>query len=124
MEIVKERMGIRERVIEEAADWARKLPFTATAVLVGSYARGDFNLWTDVDVILVSDTFKGSPLDRLRMLDTPPAYQVVPLTPEEFKRLVEKGDQLAIEALTIGVILREDVKIPRLSTKGGTRNPI
>lgn len=44
MEAVKRRERLREQVIREAREWASKLPFKATALLIGSYARGDFNL--------------------------------------------------------------------------------
>jgi len=44
------------------------LGFSVTAVLVDSYARGDFNLWSDVDVLLISDSFPERPLERLKML--------------------------------------------------------
>jgi len=98
----------------EAREWAGKLPLKVTAILVGSYARGDFNLWSDIDIILISDGFKGNPIQRLKELDILPAYQVIPLTPEEFKALLKKRDPLAIEAVRVGVILREDVKIADL----------
>jgi len=115
MEIIKKRVKLREKVIAEAREWAGRLPLKVTAILVGSYARGDFSLWSDIDIILISDSFKGNPIQRLKELNVLPAYQIIPLTPEEFKRLLEKKDPLAVEALKIGVILREDVKIDDLS---------
>jgi len=40
-----------------------------TVILHGSYARGDFNLWSDIDVIVVSERFKGMrPLDRYDLI--------------------------------------------------------
>jgi len=110
MEIIKQRRRLREKVIEEAERWARSLPFKATAILIGSYARGDFNLWSDVDVILISE-FRGSPIQRLAQIDFPPGYEVIPLTLEEYKRLAEKGARLAVEARKHGVILRDDYRI-------------
>jgi len=101
---------LRERVIEEAERWARSLPFKATAILIGSYARGDFNLWSDVDVIVISE-FRGSPIQRLAQIDFPPGYEVIPLTFEEYKRLAERGAQLAVEARKHGVVLRDDYRI-------------
>ena len=115
MEIIKKRVKLREKVIAEAREWAGRLPLKVTAILVGSYARGDFSLWSDIDIILISDSFEGNPIQRLKELNVLPAYQIIPLTPEEFKRLLEKKDPLAVEALKIGVILREDVKIDDLS---------
>ncbi|ABL79081.1 DNA polymerase, beta domain protein region [Thermofilum pendens Hrk 5] len=102
-------MKLREEVVKEALEWASRLRGSVTAVLVGSYARGDFNEWSDVDVVLVSGEFKGGPLERLKAIEVPPGYEVIPLTPEEFERLLERGDQLALEAVERGVKLRDDL---------------
>ena len=107
MGVLEERRRLRERVIEQARRWVEGLPFKATAILVGSYARGDFNLWSDVDVLLIAE-FRGGPLERLEGLDVPPGFQVIPLTLEEFERLARRRDPLAVEALTVGVVLRDD----------------
>ncbi|MHA1608291.1 MAG: nucleotidyltransferase domain-containing protein [Candidatus Freyarchaeota archaeon] len=80
MEIIEERRRSREKIIGRVSSWVRELPFKVTAIVVGSYARGDFNLWSDVDVLLISRDFKGSPLDRLMEIDVPPGFQVIPLT--------------------------------------------
>ncbi len=37
-----------------------------TFVLFGSYARGDFNLWSDVDLLIICNKFK-----NIRFLDRP-----------------------------------------------------
>ena len=52
MEVLEERRRIREKVTREAESWARSLPFKASVILIGSYARGDFNVWSDVDIVL------------------------------------------------------------------------
>ncbi|RLG85713.1 MAG: nucleotidyltransferase domain-containing protein [Thermoprotei archaeon] len=114
MEILRERRKHREEVIKEAKQWALKLPFKASIILIGSYARGDFNLWSDVDVVVIAE-FKGSPLERLKRLNTPPGYEIIPLTPSEFQRLLKKNNPLAIEVVSRGVILRDDYKIKNLS---------
>ena len=111
MEVIERRKELREHVIKEASNWASKLPFKVTAILVGSYARGDFNLWSDVDVLLISESFTGGPVERLKLLDVPSGFQVIPLTLKEFKRLLTKGDHLAIEAIEFGVVLRDDLKL-------------
>ncbi|MEB2837210.1 MAG: nucleotidyltransferase domain-containing protein [Desulfurococcales archaeon] len=81
-EALKRRERERLRVIEEARRWASSLPWPSSAILVGSYARGDFNLWSDVDVIIVSSAFEGlRVMDRLRLLDPPPGYEAIPWTP-------------------------------------------
>ena len=109
METIKKRLKVREEVLEKARKWAQGLQFPVTAIVIGSYARCDFNLWSDVDVILVAD-FKGNPLDRLKNIDFPPGFEVIPLTPNELIRLLDKKNPLAIEALK-GIILRDDLNI-------------
>ncbi len=113
MEIIKQREKKRIEVIEIAKRWASSLDFDVTAILIGSYARGDFNLWSDVDVLLISDVFKGNPLDRLKSIDVPPGFQVIPINPEEFNILHKGGDILAREALKYGIILRDDLQLLR-----------
>jgi len=108
MEVLRERRRVREKVIEEARDWATDLPFKATVMLVGSYARGDFNLWSDVDVIVIAE-FNNRPIERLENTDHPPGFEVIPLTPKEFIRLIEKKNPIALEALNTGIVLRDDL---------------
>ncbi len=55
MEAVRKRVEHRKRVVGEAKKWAENLPHKATAIFIGSYARGDFNLWSDVDILLITD---------------------------------------------------------------------
>ena len=111
--MLEKRKKLREEVLEKARRWANTLPFKATVILVGSYARGDFNLWSDVDLIVISDGLRGKPLSRLKVLDVQRGFQVIPLTSSEFERLVRKRDLLAIEALERGIILRDDLKVVR-----------
>jgi len=121
VELLEERRKQRERVIKQARRWALKLPFKVTAVLVGSYARGDFNLWSDVDILLISN-LRGNPLERLAKIDFSPGFQVIPLTPEEFTKQLERGDPLAVEAIKIGVVLRDDFKLLK-RLRGGRGKP-
>jgi len=90
MEIIEKRKKLRAQIIRKASRWAKRLSFKVTAILVGSYAKGDFNLWSDVDILLISDEFKGNPVERLELLDIPAGFQVIPLTIEEFKSLLKK----------------------------------
>ena len=53
---IEERLRKREEVIKAVRGFALKASQALgplTAILYGSYARGDFNLWSDVDVLLV-----------------------------------------------------------------------
>lgn len=113
MEIFEERRRLREEVIRIAKNWASSLRFRATVILIGSYARGDFNLWSDIDVLVIAE-FTGNPLERLKAIDYPPGFEVIPLTISEFTRLVRRRDPLAIEASKIGIYLRDDLDVRRI----------
>ena len=85
-------LRVLSRVEELAAGLRAKLG-PVTLVLHGSYARGDFNLWSDIDVIIVSPAFEG-----LRVLDRydplvdllPPGFEAIPMTPRELRRALDK----------------------------------
>lgn len=113
MEVIKRRVETRCRVVREALEWAESLSMRVSVVLIGSYARGDFNLWSDVDIVLVSEDLRGGPVERLRNIDAPPGYEVIPLTPGEFMRLLEKRNAIAVEAVERGVVLRDDLGLFR-----------
>lgn len=119
MEIIRRRIEEREKVIKKAQEWARELKYKVTAILVGSYARGDFNKWSDVDVIIITDDIEGYPLERLSKIDIPPGYEVVIWTTNELRKMLEKRNPLAIEALKNGILLRDDLEIfKNLEIKG------
>ncbi|MEM3692512.1 MAG: nucleotidyltransferase domain-containing protein [Candidatus Bathyarchaeia archaeon] len=113
MEILERRKKLREEVLKRASDWAKALPFQASAFLIGSYARGDFNLWSDVDLLIVLEGLRGRPLERLKAMDIPPGFQVIPITKEEFRRLIAKGSPLIKEALESGIVLRDDLRLKK-----------
>ncbi|NOZ88906.1 MAG: nucleotidyltransferase domain-containing protein [Crenarchaeota archaeon] len=107
---IRRRRLQRERVIAEARRWAATLPAPATVILVGSYARGDFNAWSDVDIVLAAPWLRGlGPLERLRLVDAPPGYEVVAWTPEEALEMLRRRNPLAVEAAEHGVVLRDDL---------------
>ncbi|MFP3081154.1 MAG: nucleotidyltransferase domain-containing protein [Acidilobus sp.] len=51
--------------------------------LYGSYERGDFNLWSDVDVIVVSDRFRDREFMTrcVELSDAPPRLEAICWTP-------------------------------------------
>ncbi|MCX8205389.1 MAG: nucleotidyltransferase domain-containing protein [Candidatus Nezhaarchaeota archaeon] len=108
MDIFKEREVARSKVLKEAGEWAQAFRAPCTVVLIGSYARGDFNKWSDVDVVLVSEFAERSPLKRLEGVDIPPGFEVIPLTLRELDRLLRKNDPIALEVKR-GVVLRDDL---------------
>jgi hypothetical protein len=121
-EIVHRRRIERERLIDEARSYvdrlAARLDVLAAAV-VGSVARGDFNVWSDVDVVVVCRTLPERPPDRAAALADPAAHRIQALgfTPEEFVRARARGNRAAVEVLRDGVILRGAERIRELAER-------
>ena len=111
MGIIEERMKIRERVIKEVGKWSETLDFKCTVVLIGSYARGNFNEWSDIDVVLISEIFSGNPIDRLKMIDFPPNFVVIPINLDELAELFKREDLIANDICKYGVFVRDDYKV-------------
>ncbi len=99
-------MGLARQFIERAS---RRMSIVAAAV-VGSVARGDFNVWSDIDVIVIVDALPEGALERQTLLIgyVLPGVQPVAWTPAEFHAAVAKGNRLAREALDSGVVLAGD----------------
>ena len=95
-EVIKERKSIVDKVIKEAIEFSnviRKVIGKVTLIIYGSYARGDFNLWSDVDVILISEYFTN--IDFLKRYDIiskfiPENFEVKIWTLQEAKRNLSK----------------------------------
>lgn len=84
----------RSMVLEMLSRLARDL--CAKVYLFGSYARGDHTLESDVDVVVVSDAFRGLPLqDRVAIvrarLPLDLGFDIIPLTPEEFRERLSRA---------------------------------
>ena len=74
------------------------------AVLFGSYARGNFNEWSDIDIALVSDAFEGHWIkdrDKIRAITLSIScdIQVLPYRPEDFN----SDDPFVREIIETGV---------------------
>jgi predicted nucleotidyltransferase len=111
--IIEKRRALRNRAIEVArqfAECASSRLGKIVAVLHGSYARGDFGEWSDVDVlVVVKGSLPKSPLERLDLVEDclakAPEIEPVIITLEEFKVLLKKNDPLVVGALKEGVLL-------------------
>jgi len=101
-EVIKARAEEGEGAIEDAESYVEKLIErlgAISAAVFGSYARGEFNLWSDIDVIVAPQKFKD--VDFIRkcpaLLDAPPKIGAICWTPEEaakaLKALVDRGPQ-------------------------------
>jgi predicted nucleotidyltransferase len=95
---------------------AGRLPVAAASV-VGSVARGDFNAWSDIDVVLIVDGLPPRAPERSALLlaDAPPRIQPIGFTRDEFGRAFRRGNPLAREALELGVTLHGAEELRRLA---------
>jgi len=81
-----------------------------TGVLYGSMARGDNNLWSDIDFIVISDKLPENPLKRFEFLyslaESP--IEVKGYTRNEFLKMIEKRNPTALDSLVEGKIIVDD----------------
>jgi predicted nucleotidyltransferase len=110
---IAERRGQRAELIATAAAYVealgKRIGLVAAAV-AGSVARGDFNLWSDIDVVVVANGLPPRAPERAGLLlkSAPARVQPVGYSPAEFALAVRRGDRLACEVLEVGVSLAGD----------------
>jgi predicted nucleotidyltransferase len=131
-DVVASRRAERERLIERARGYARTLSSrlqVRAVVLAGSVARGDFNVWSDIDVLVVADDLPARLPDRLALLsaDAPSGIQAIGLTPAELQRAAERNNRLVLDAVAHGILLAGDGQLDALTApprgrSGSTRS--
>jgi len=74
-------------------------------VVFGSYARGDFNLGSDIDILLLSDALPADPRKRSELLYEHIEGRLEPkgYTREEFTDLLRRRNPIAVDAVRHGV---------------------
>ena len=98
-----ERMELLDRARRFVAEVEAKIPLRA-AVVFGSVARGDFNRWSDIDLLLICDDTPGEWMRRLDMLDPiPPPVQPIVWTVAEWAIQLRRNNPIAREAVEDGV---------------------
>ncbi len=105
-QVIARRRAERERLLVETSSYVeivrRAVPLRA-AVVYGSVARGDFNLWSDVDLLVLAENLPERLMDRLDLLPArPPRVEVVAWTPQEWRAALSRGNPIAVEALRHG----------------------
>ena len=110
MEIIEKRKRQRVEMIEQVTEFAKELNLKCTVLLIGSYARGDFNLWSDVDLLIIGE-FKGTPVERLKNFDLPEGYEAILLTSDELNSKRGKNDRFIKESFKNCVIVRDDLHL-------------
>lgn len=102
---MRESHPVVERRRAERAALRRRLRIER-AVVFGSVARGDFNRWSDVDLLLVSDDFEGPHLRRLEQLgDRPPRIEPLCWTTAEWREHEQRMNPIVMEAEAVGVAM-------------------
>lgn len=126
IKLLEERRRQREKAIKLAQECVDKLSEVLTlvsAVLYGSFARGDFNLSSDIDVLIISDSLPPNPLARLELLYQFASGGIEPkaYTRGEFIAMLKDGNSAIVDAMNNGIILidhgfltklRSDLKAP------------
>ena len=108
--VVARRRAERDSLIAVARGWAGRAGPALGAqamVLVGSVARGDFNKWSDIDVLVIGDGLPAEFRAALALLaaDAPPGVQPVGWSRTELARRRQIGDPIAREADTVGRVV-------------------
>ncbi|MEA3345738.1 MAG: nucleotidyltransferase domain-containing protein [Chloroflexota bacterium] len=114
LEILQRRKEQRDKRLDMARAYAeelRKRLGKVTAIVHGSVARGDFNLGSDVDVLIVAQELPDHYLARIDLL-----YSCLegPLEPKgytltEFQTLRGKGHPFLTTVLREGVAVTDDL---------------
>ncbi|MEM3080754.1 MAG: nucleotidyltransferase domain-containing protein [Nitrososphaerota archaeon] len=118
MGVAEERRLMKKAAVESAVEAVRcieKILGQVSAAVIGSYARGDFNRWSDIDLLVVSPNFTPNPLNRLEQLANVlkkyPSLEIMPLTPQEFQRQRKLKTPMVEEVIQKGVIITDELNI-------------
>ncbi len=116
---VAARYAEQEQLIARARNYVARLSKrldVLAAVVAGSVARGDFNVWSDIDVVVVAEDLPERAVDRIGLLleDSPGRVQPFGYTPEELAAEHRRGNVLVRSALSEGVIITGDELLARL----------
>jgi predicted nucleotidyltransferase len=110
--VLVRRRAEQERLLGVARTWATvagPLLDAHCVVVVGSVARGDFNRWSDIDVLVVAENLPDTLAARLARLTTsnrPPGVEAILWTPDELAERWSRGnDPMAREAYRVGVVV-------------------
>ncbi|MEM2553282.1 MAG: nucleotidyltransferase domain-containing protein, partial [Sulfolobales archaeon] len=96
MEAIKERMRKRDLYIKNARIFAEcviNILSSSTILVFGSVSRGDFNEWSDIDILIITrDTIPQKPSERLDVIHEcmreNPLVEPVIITLNEFYKLL------------------------------------
>lgn len=114
--LIETRREEQQEMVARARHYAEQLRAQIgllSGFVVGSVARGDFNLWSDVDVVVIADGLPEHPLERSRLLYDLAEGGIEPkgYTVAEFRRLLAHGHPLAMETMEKGIVLLDEVGV-------------
>ncbi len=109
-EVLRRRRTWRRQLLREARDFVGRIDPALglrSAVVVGSVARGDFHIDSDIDLVITAERLPARAADRLAAVGWPDGGRVVPVvwTPEELARQRRRRNPLAVEADTVGLAI-------------------
>lgn len=107
--VLARRRSQRAAMLARAASFAHALDpqlGVRAVVVFGSVARGDFNLWSDIDVLVVAEHLPPGQTQRWEALGAAPAgVQPVAWSTGEWRAQLARRNPIAVEAVHQGVWL-------------------
>ncbi|MGQ0712148.1 MAG: nucleotidyltransferase domain-containing protein [Gemmatimonadaceae bacterium] len=107
--VIGRRHAEREQLLDRARTFVSAVGLKVAlraAVVFGSVARGDFNRWSDIDLLVVAEDLPLGAGARLDALGTWPAgIQPIAWTPREWRDQLARRNPIAIDAVAGGVWL-------------------
>jgi predicted nucleotidyltransferase len=107
-------MSMTRAVIQDLNELRRRLaPLLGRArkaIIFGSVARGDTDEWSDLDLVIVTDTsrpFLERYLDFEAIYDVWPRLDLLVYTPEEFAAMEREGRPFIDHVLHEGIVIHE-----------------
>ncbi|MFQ6058571.1 MAG: nucleotidyltransferase domain-containing protein [Anaerolineae bacterium] len=122
LKALEERRREREKFVDMARTYAEKLRRRLgklTAIVYGSVSRGDFNLGSDVDILIISEGLPSHPLERMEVLYSchEPPLEPKGYTPAELRALLGKRNSAITEVLRDGIVVVDDLGLTQMGRR-------
>jgi predicted nucleotidyltransferase len=114
LKALEKKQRQREEFLEIGRTYAEKLRGRLgklTAIVYGSVSRGDFNLGSDVDILIISEGLPHHPLERMEVLYSchEPPLEPKGYTHTEFQTLLAKHSSVLAEVLRNSIVVVDDL---------------
>jgi len=105
-----------DEVMQRLREYARKMlsKKAKTVILIGSLARGDYTAFSDADIIIVHDSSRGNPVERIiDFIDPTLPVDVEPrvYTLRELIEMSRENRKIVKEIIEHGIVLAGDGKV-------------